>query len=343
MDAPSLPSFEGYSSKTFTYKSVDGLDLKLDALVPLDAPDQVPVVVHIHGGFLVIGDRYSIQPYWLIKACVRRRWIFVSPDYRLIPEATGHDALEDAVHAYEWVAARLAAQLGIRTGGVILAGSSAGGFLALAAARQATTRPLALISIYGMLDLAHERYTRKGTNIMGLPPVNGGPILDQFLAGDRAGAAVLSGYPWPLDLAKDSRFGLVAALHVEALLIDVVTGVPGLGEAIAAQGPKEAIPAEARPLFPATFGPLGSLPPTLLLHGRNDTGTPFETSLSVMAKLEDAGVRVTAEFPGDAPHGFDVLLGPVDLESQPSTVPDSEAVLGLKKVIGFLDLITGTK
>jgi dipeptidyl aminopeptidase/acylaminoacyl peptidase len=53
MDAPSLPSFEGYSSKTFTYKSVDGLDLKLDALVPLDAPDQVPVVVHIHGGFLV--------------------------------------------------------------------------------------------------------------------------------------------------------------------------------------------------------------------------------------------------------------------------------------------------
>ncbi|KAI8654265.1 Abhydrolase-3 domain-containing protein [Fusarium sp. Ph1] len=329
MDAPSLPSFEGYSSKTFIYKSVDGLDLKLDALIPLDAPDQVPVVVHIHGGFLVIGDRYSIQPYWLIKACVRRRWIFVSPDYRLIPEATGHDALEDAVHAYEWVAARLAAQLGIRTGGVILAGSSAGGFLALAAATRATTRPLALISIYGMLDLAHERYTCKGTNIMGLPPVNGGPILDQFLAGHRAGAAVLSGYPWPLDLAKDSRFGLVAALHVE--------------EAIAAQGPKEAIPVEARPLFPATFGPLGSLPPTLLLHGRNDTGTPFETSLSVMAKLADAGVWVTAEFPGDAPHGFDVLLGPVDLESQPSTVPDSEAVLGLKKVIGFLDLITGTK
>lgn len=49
-----LSRFQGYSSRTFTYKTVDTLELKLDVLYPLEPrPTATPVLLHYHGGFLV--------------------------------------------------------------------------------------------------------------------------------------------------------------------------------------------------------------------------------------------------------------------------------------------------
>ena len=86
-----LDGFKGYVSKSFTFKKVDALELKLDVLYPSDEISSMPrnVVMHIHGGFLVssisksrpslvltqsqiAGDRYSYLPYWLINASVSR-------------------------------------------------------------------------------------------------------------------------------------------------------------------------------------------------------------------------------------------------------------------------------
>lgn len=96
-----LSGYESYESKTFIYKTVDSIELKLDVLYPTSRSQSSPlnVLIHIHGGFLVsyfpfhlfrhngtddailqvVGDRYSFVPHWLISACVSRNWIFVTP------------------------------------------------------------------------------------------------------------------------------------------------------------------------------------------------------------------------------------------------------------------------
>lgn len=45
---------KGFNSKVFTYKTVSGLELKLDVFYPLAKVIQAtPVLIHFHGGFLV--------------------------------------------------------------------------------------------------------------------------------------------------------------------------------------------------------------------------------------------------------------------------------------------------
>jgi len=50
-----LEGFKGYASKSFTFKKVDDLELKLDVLYPSEGIPSTArnVVMHIHGGFLV--------------------------------------------------------------------------------------------------------------------------------------------------------------------------------------------------------------------------------------------------------------------------------------------------
>ncbi|KAK7398524.1 hypothetical protein QQX98_012100 [Neonectria punicea] len=301
MPVSSFSSHSGYKSRSFTYKTAEKLQLKLEVLVPLEpSTDPTPVVLHYHGGWLIIGDRYSVQPHWLINACFRRRWIFVSPDYRLMPESTAHDSVDDAADAYEWVSKRLSAELNISIGPLILSGSSAGAYLALTVASFTPTKPRALFLLYGMLDPADERYTTKGTNVLGLPPVEAGPVLAQFDSGGNEKEVARSGYPWPDDLATDSRFGLIMALHMEALIPDRMTGIDGLSKEIAIRGQKTSIPASAQRLFPKAFADLSGLPSTFIFHGKNDNVVPCRLSRSTAEVLQVLGVDVTTEFPDDA-------------------------------------------
>lgn len=59
----SLSGFPGYEPSTFTYKTVDGIDIKLDILAPVDlgqGQSPIPIVMHYHGGFLVSNLPVSI-------------------------------------------------------------------------------------------------------------------------------------------------------------------------------------------------------------------------------------------------------------------------------------------
>ncbi|KPM36036.1 hypothetical protein AK830_g10523 [Neonectria ditissima] len=335
-------NFSGYGSHSFTYKAADKLDLKLEVLAPRETDtDPTPVLLHYHGGWLIIGDRHSVQPHWLINACIRRRWIFVSPDYRLMPESTAHASVDDAVDAYEWVLKRLATELDITIGPVVLSGSSAGAYLALTVASITPTKPRALFLLYGMLDPADERYTTTGTNVLGLPPIEAGPILAQYASSCNENDGVRSGYPWPNDLATDPRFALIQAMHMEALIPDRLTGIVGLSKAIATRGLETSIPASAQRLFPKTFADLSEFPPTMIFHGKNDNVVPCRLSQSTAETLKDAGVNITTEFPDDAHHAFDVHLGDVDLEDALAEERLTPGIQGLRNVIEFLDGVAG--
>ncbi|KAF4343994.1 Arylacetamide deacetylase [Fusarium beomiforme] len=329
-------SLKGYTFKTIPYKSGPDGDIVLDVVYPEDT-DGSPstVAIHIHGGFLIVGDRYSFIPYWLLNAATTRKWIFVTPDYRLVPESTAHASLDDCIDAYNWVRSSLADTIGRPIGPVLLAGSSAGGYLALSTANAVEEKPTALLLIYGMLDAAGPRYTTPGTNIWGAPPFDTASVLNNFpRPKENDDRKAISGYPPPENMQEDPRFSVASALHIDALFPDYMTGIEGLSREIANKG-IDAIPKEHRRLFPLSFGDLGNIPRTFLLHGVNDSAVTVDCSIQAEKKLREAGVQVVKDFPEDAEHGFESRIGNVDVEKADADgIPNVES---LRNAILFLE------
>lgn len=286
------------------------------------------------------GDRHAYVPYWLVNGCATRSWIYVTADYRLIPEATAHDAVNDCVDAYKWITSSLATELGITLGPVLLSGSSAGGYLALTSASALLSlpvqQPVALLLIYGVLQPADQRYTTKGMSIYNRTPVDCTPVLTKFAEAQRSAATkVLSGVR-PGTAEDEYRQELIVAFHLEALFPDYMTGVSGLGAAMARDGPW-AIPDKHRDLYVVEFDRGKGLPPTILLHGQNDSAVPFQQSVRAAEGLEKMGVTVVREFPVDGEHGYDVRAGNVDVEKDQLGVFPEERFEALRRILKFLD------
>lgn len=100
---------------------------RLDAYVP--ARPAGPVLVMVHGGAWVLGDKAMpamIQPkaaYW-----TQQGYVVVSVNYRLVPQVRPHEQAEDVARALAFVQ-REAAAWGADGRRVVLMGHSAGGHL----------------------------------------------------------------------------------------------------------------------------------------------------------------------------------------------------------------------
>jgi acetyl esterase len=110
----------------------------------------VPLIVYLHGGGWTIGSIESHD-----RLCRRladgAAAAVLAPDYRLAPEDPWPASVEDTVATLRWVAEGSAA-LGPVTGGVAVAGDSAGGTLAaLACLRLRDDHPAALPSLQVLL------------------------------------------------------------------------------------------------------------------------------------------------------------------------------------------------
>ncbi|WP_245777964.1 alpha/beta hydrolase [Lentzea xinjiangensis] len=115
----------------------DGTSLPISVLSPTGPhrPHPAPCVYWMHGGGMVMGDRFSqidIPLEWLdlFNATV------VSVEYRLAPEFTGTDPVHDCYRGLLWVAEH-ATELGIDPNRIIIAGISAGGGLTAGVAQMA--------------------------------------------------------------------------------------------------------------------------------------------------------------------------------------------------------------
>lgn len=215
---------------------------------------------------------------------------------------------------------------------MIIAGSSAGGYLALAAAAHpATPRPLAVLSIYGMLDPASERYTRPGQPLRG-------PVDDEVKALEEIEAAMrndaIGGYPFPVSPPVDRRFEWIRASHQAVRYADVLTRKPGLAGRIAGEG-VGAVEVEDRVLFPASFGLKEGFPPTVLLHGDADELVGFEQSVAVSTALEAFEVDVSLECANGQGHVFDAKEV-VDLDGDEG-LGDNAIIDTLRCVIAHLE------
>jgi acetyl esterase/lipase len=159
-----------FERREVTFPAPDGALIPLTVLSPARAT-AAPCVYWIHGGGMVMGDRYSqidIPLEWLDRFGA----VVVSVDYRLAPETGGTTLVDDCYHGLLWVAEH-AAELGIDPARIIVAGASAGGGLAagvtLMARDRATPAVAGQVLIGPMLD--HRNDSPSSRQFSGAPGV----------------------------------------------------------------------------------------------------------------------------------------------------------------------------
>jgi len=128
---PAEALLEGRSieRQEMTIAAADGAELPLSVFRPAgrDATHAAPCIYWLHGGGMVMGDRFAnldIPLEWLERFGA----VVVTLDYRLAPEAGGATLVEDGYAGLVWTAAH-AAELGIDAARIVVAGASAGGGL----------------------------------------------------------------------------------------------------------------------------------------------------------------------------------------------------------------------
>ena len=132
-----------------------------------DPPSEAPVLVYIHGGAWVLGDKRE-QGLPLMHELVRRGWVAVTINYGLSPRATWPDHIVDCKRALAWVRDHVA-EYGGDPRFIAVSGGSAGGHLAALVAlsagdpdfqpgfEDADTSVAACVPFYGVYDLTAGR------------------------------------------------------------------------------------------------------------------------------------------------------------------------------------------
>ncbi|WP_020497972.1 alpha/beta hydrolase [Sciscionella marina] len=113
-------------------------EVALTVLRPRDPVHGAPGILGIHGGGLVLGDRF-FGAGELAARVVQFGAVAVSVEYRLAPEHPAPAAAEDCYAALVWFA-RHAAEFGVAPERILVSGASAGGGLAAAVVLMARDR-----------------------------------------------------------------------------------------------------------------------------------------------------------------------------------------------------------
>lgn len=143
--------------------SFDGARLRARVYAPLHAPDTDSLLVWLHGGGWYVGDVETFDRVARVLANASGAKVLMA-EYRLAPEHRWPTQVRDAEAIVAWARGDGATQLAIDPARVVLGGDSAGGQLAVVAARHAGASeappPRALLLAYPALDptLSSESY-----------------------------------------------------------------------------------------------------------------------------------------------------------------------------------------
>ncbi|KAF5669579.1 alpha beta-hydrolase [Fusarium circinatum] len=285
-------AIDEFNVATITYKVIEGQPILLDLFVPkILPPGERPVLIRFHGGFLVYGSRDNLQltPPRILEYALEHNSILVSCDYRLLPESGGLEILEDIEDAWSWVQNSLDEAIGTMTNGkshvdlsrVLLAGESAGGYLAIQLALRHPTTFRAVIASYPMIDMRSNHFCKAYPKRMGQYPQIDYELVSQHLK----------------QLPDGTQPTTRAISDLPIAMVQHGTYTSFLGD--------------HRSLFPIEYledNPQSALklPFIWLHHGNNDSEVPIEGSRKFVAKLRElnpkAKLRYT-ELEG-AEHGF---------------------------------------
>jgi acetyl esterase/lipase len=255
----------GLEKTTVSYRSIEGHMLLADIYRP-KGYEPCPVIVWFHAGGLIMGSREWIIPQ--IRALAEeKKFCVVSFDYRLAPETKLPAIISDVDAAFQWLASDDAKRFHLDLGRTIVAGNSAGAYLALVSGYRVQPRPKALVSLYGYGRLNADWYTKPNL----YPEYNSKKITVKEVA-DQTNGPVVSDDP------KGAREPIYMYYRQTGLWLPEVSG---FGAA--------SIAAEISPYEPAN-NITRDYPPTLLIHGTEDHDVPYQESVDMAALLERQSV-----------------------------------------------------
>ncbi|KAL1411739.1 hypothetical protein Q8F55_002705 [Vanrija albida] len=279
-----------------------------------------PWLIWFHGGGFV-GGKWSTPHAWIVPAFTARGYHVVSVGYRLAPEASLSDQLDDAVQAHAWAVQHLP----VEGGRCVAGGDSSGSILGLLAGFAYSPRPAAILNLYGCADMLDP--------VWRAPPADGGDSYMLNLGDEelermtraRDPAAALVQCPWeheippavPLaatrahlgqrgfevDDAVRRRIDLATYMYAHARLPDALYRRERFGS-------EAEMLAAAEELSPLQMvQKVETYPPTYIMHGTKDTCVPLRESTEFAARLREIGVAVAEDYP-EAGHVFDTWRSP---------------------------------
>jgi acetyl esterase/lipase len=265
---------------TRVYKTVGGLPIEAD-VYRLPGDEVRPVIVWIHGGALIVGQRTGPSPEQR-KRYLDAGFVIVSIDYRLAPETKLDGILSDVRDAFRWVRDKGPELFKIDPKRIAVVGHSAGGYLTLLTGFAVEPRPRALVAFYGYGDIAGDWYSKP----------------DPFYRKTQ-----------PL-VSKEEAYKAIGTKEIAK------GNVPGRGKFYLYCRQNGLWPREVtghdpdkEPKAFDRYCPIRNVtkdyPPTLLLHGDNDTDVPHQQSVDMARELKRAGVPYEFVSLKGYGHGFD--------------------------------------
>jgi acetyl esterase/lipase len=267
--------------KTYTYKTVGDLPIKAD-VYRLPGDEVRPFIIWIHGGALIVGQRTGGPNAEQRKRYLNAGYVVVSIDYRLAPETKLKGIIEDLQDAFKWVRAKGPEEFKIDPKKVAVVGHSAGGYLTLMSGFAVQPPPQALIPFYGYGDIDGDWYAKPDPFYRKTRPlVSKGDAYKAIGTKEIAEGSVPGRGNFYMYCRQNGLWPLLVAGHdpvKEPRAFDRLCPVRNVTK---------------------------KYPPTLLLHGDNDTDVPYQQSVDMAKELKRVGVEhelITIKGGG---HGFD--------------------------------------
>lgn len=263
-----------------TYKVANNCEIKAD-IYSLNDDVLRPVIMWMHGGALIFGNRENIRPEQ-VEMYLNAGFTIVSVDYRLAPETKLVNIIEDIQDAYGWIREKGPKLFHIDPNRIAVIGHSAGGYLALMTGFCVNPRPSALVTFYGYGDISGTWYSRPDKFYRQQP------LVSKEEAYQTVGGPVISS-----TLSPSDRELFYLYCRQNGLWTKEVTG----------HDP------DTEDDFFNSFCPIRNIskeyPPTLLLHGNADTDVPHQQSVMIANELSRVnGIQELITIT-DGEHGFD--------------------------------------
>lgn len=269
------------AKSTVTYREVGGNKILADVYRPKN--DKVcPVIVWLHGGALIMGNREGVH-HELMKLAEDEGYAIVSFDYRLAPESKLPELISDIEAALQWLVHEGADEFHLNRYRYVVAGGSAGGYLSLVTGYRIEPKPQAIVALYGYGSLNSDWYSQPSTH-----PCHNGTKFTLQDAQQQTDGTVIS------DSRQRKGDGTVIYLYYRQQGI-WPKEVSGFDPATLAD---DLVPYEPIRNVVADY------PPTLLIHGTKDTDVPFEESKNFAAALERQKIPHTLITIENGEHGL---------------------------------------
>lgn len=266
---------------TYIYKIVGTCEIHADVYRVACTPEPSPTIVYIHGGCLIYGSRKDINSKQL-ELYLQSGYTVIAIDYRLAPETKLPSIIEDLQDTFRWVRENGPDSFGVDPDRVAVVGHSAGGYLALMAGFAVEPRPRALVSFYGYGDIIGDWYSKPDPFYRSMPIVSEkdsgilvkGPIISEPYKGREKDLFYLYCRQrglWPKEVAGHDPV-------TESSFFKPYCPIQNIS---------------------------GDYPPTLLLHGTEDTDVPYQQSQMMAKELTRVAVENELISIPDGCHVFD--------------------------------------